>query len=91
MKGNGFIYHSVIGESKENYRHASLRLREYIVYESKQGSFPLFLSSSTFSHKTSKSLSRVQDLLQTRQVIQPISLFAVTQRNQIFDFWRAQK
>ena len=35
-KTNGFIYQSVIGESKENYKKSSLKLREYIIYESKQ-------------------------------------------------------
>ncbi len=32
-KASGHIYHSVIGESQQNYAHAALRLREYIVFE----------------------------------------------------------
>ena len=32
-KAGGHIYNSVIGESQQNYAHAALRLREYIVFE----------------------------------------------------------
>jgi hypothetical protein len=31
-----FVYYSVIGESVQNYANASLKLREYIVYEQTQ-------------------------------------------------------